>query len=358
MGFRLSETPCFFPRETLDRMAADGAELIRQLMEPAYLRESDRSLPERYTVPNQSERPLFTQADFGLLRGADGEIDWRLVEIQGFPSLYAFQPALARAYIDAYALDTDLRYLLGGLDTCGYREALRRAILGDADPAETVLLKVDPLRQKTLCDFRLTERICGVRPVCVTRVTREGNRLFHEGAPIRRIYNRAIADEIERRGIRLPFDFRDDLDVEWAGHPNWYFRISKFSLPFLRHRTVPRTLFLDEVGELPERLDDWVLKPLYSFAGSGVVLRPSRERIAAIEDRANYILQERVDFTPLVETPYGADKIEVRVMYLWPDEGDLRAVCTIVRTGRGKMMGVDHNKDMEWVGASAALYEP
>jgi hypothetical protein len=207
----------------------------------------------------------------------------------------------------------------------------------------------------------MTERLFDVRTVDITALRKDGRRLFYERdgkrIPVRRIYNRAIVDELERKRVRLAFDFRDDLDVEWAGHPNWFFRLSKFSLPYLRHCAVPETRFLDRVGivEHPER---YVLKPLYSFAGAGVIVGPTAEEIAAVpaERRNQYILQERVDFRPVIETPFGATRMEVRIMYIWLET--LRAVNTIIRMGRGSQMGVDHNKGLEWVGASAAFLDP
>jgi hypothetical protein len=116
---------------------------------------------------------------------------------------------------------------------------------------------------------------------------------------------------------------------------------------------VPPCHFLSELAQLPEDLDRWVLKPLYSFAGRGVTLGPSREQIEAIPgaERDQWLLQQRVEFTPVIETPVGATKAEIRVMYIGG-----RPVTHIIRMGRGAMMGVDHNKNLAWVGASAALY--
>jgi len=202
--------------------------------------------------------------------------------------------------------------------------------------------------------------LLGIKTVDIRNVCKSDRELYwQDGAakiPIRRIYNRAIVDELERKGVKAAFDFRDDLDVEWAGHPNWYFRISKFSIPFLKHPTVPRTWFLDQMERVPDDLENFALKPLYSFAGLGVIIGPSRADIDAVppERRGQYILQERLHFTPVIETPFGATKMEVRIMYIWVDE--LVPVLTILRTGRGLMMGVDHNKNMEWVGASAGLW--
>jgi hypothetical protein len=364
--FRLSETPCFFPKELIDRMAADGAALIRQLVDsPEYRAKSEEAVPAEFKVPNEAAHPMFIQVDFGLVRDASGELRPKLVELQAFPSLYGYQGPLAQAYIDVFGLEQftsgpGLKYFLSGLDAESYRDLLRRAIVAKHDPENVILMEIAPQEQKTLPDFLLTEKMLGIRTVDITTIKKEGSRLFYERSgtriPIRRIYNRAIVDELERKGVKLGFDWRDDLDVEWAGHPNWYFRISKFSIPYLKHESVPQTWFLDQLTEIPDDLQNYALKPLYSFAGLGVVIAPTKDDIAAIpaEKLPYYILQERMHFEPVIETPLGGTKAEVRVMYIWLDK--LIPVLTIIRMGRGLMMGVDHNKNMEWVGASAGLY--
>jgi hypothetical protein len=364
--FRLSETPCFFPKALLERMAADGKELIRQLVESSEYRErSNASIPEDFKVANEPARPLFVQVDFGMVRDARGELQPKLVELQAFPSLYAYQVTLANSYIEVYGLDRfgggkRPQFFLSGLDDKSYRELLRAAIVGKHDPESVILMEIHPETQKTLPDFLLTEKMLGVRTVDIEAIRKHGSQLYYKRnggrVPIRRIYNRAIVDELQRKNVRLGFDWRDDLDVEWAGHPNWYFRISKFSIPYLRHESVPKTWFLDRLERIPEDLQNYALKPLYSFAGLGVVIAPKKEDIEAIpaENRGDYILQERLHFEPVIETPFGLTKAEVRVMYVWQEE--LQAVLTIIRMGRGLMMGVDHNRDMEWVGASAGLW--
>ncbi len=358
--FRISETPCFFPPPLIEEMAATGAELTLQLVEnPGYQTASIASIPREFDVPGESARPLFVCVDFGVVRNAKGRLEPKLVEIQAFPSLYAFQLTLAECFRDAYGLDAGLTFLLSGLDADSYRRLVRRAIVGEEDPENVVLLEIKPLEQKTLPDFLLTERMCGIRTVCITEVEREGRQLFYRHAGrrihIRRIYNRAIVDELKRSGVALPFSFRDELDVKWAGHPNWFFRISKFSIPHLRHPAVPRTRFLDRIQSWPENLENYVLKPLFSFAGLGVIVGPSRADLEAIpvEKRSEYILQERMRFEPVIATPHGPTQAEVRVMYIWLEK--LTPCICIVRMGRGKMMGVDHNRDLEWVGASAAF---
>jgi hypothetical protein len=364
--FRLSETPCFFPKSLLDRMAEDGKELIQQLVEsPEYRAQSNASIPEEFRVPNEPEHPMFVQVDFGLVRDDAGALRPKLVELQAFPSLYAYQVTLAQSYIDVYGLNRfeggdGLQFFLGGLNERTYRELLRAAIVGTHDPENVILMEIHPQEQKTLPDFLLTEKMLGVRTVDIEAIKKQGRQLYYDRnggrVPIRRIYNRAIVDELQRKQVKLGFDWRDDLDVEWAGHPNWYFRISKFSIPYLRHESVPKTWFLDRTETIPDDLQNYVLKPLYSFAGLGVVIAPKREDIEAIpaDKRAEYILQERVKFEPVIETPFGSTKAEVRVMYVW--QAELKAVLTIIRMGRGLMMGVDHNKNMEWVGASAGLW--
>jgi len=361
IGFRVSETPCFLPQALLERMAREGKELIRQLVDnPEYHARSSESIPAEFKVPNETPHPMFIQVDFGLVRDAAGELQPKLVELQAFPSLYAYQPVLARTFMDVYGLDPELRFLLGGLEAAAYLKLLRRAIVGEEDPANVILMEIDPGHQKTLPDFLLTEKLLGIRTVDIQAIKKDGSQLYWESEgkriPIRRIYNRAIVDELERKGAKLRFDFRDDLQVEWAGHPNWYFRISKYSIPYLKHASVPKTWFLDGLERVPQDLENYALKPLYSFAGLGVVIAPKQEDIAAVpaERRSQYILQERLHFEPVIETPFGGTKVEVRVMYVWVDE--LTPVLTILRMGRGLMMGVDHNRDMEWVGSSAGLF--
>jgi len=358
--FRICETPCFFPESLLNEIARAGSEMVHQLVSSAeYMRASDATIPPEWNVPNPNARPLFIQVDFGLVRDETGALKPKLVELQAFPSLYAYQPAMAKAYVESYGLSPKLKFYMSGLDESAYVAKLRRAIVGEHAPENVVLLEIDPFHQKTLPDFLLTRKMLGIPIVDIREVVKQGSRLHYSAdgrlVPIERIYNRAIVDELVRKNITLPFDYRDELDVEWAGHPNWYFRISKFSLPYLKHEAVPKTWFLSDVKELPPDRDNYVLKPLYSFAGAGIMFGPTDEQIAAIppERRRDYILQERVTFERVIETPHGPTQPEIRIMYLWFDE--LTPVMALIRMGRGKMMGVDHNRDLEWVGSSAAL---
>ena len=361
-AFPISETPAFFTRGFMDGLAATGEELIRQIVDnPAASAAADQVVPERFNGPNEDPVPRFLQVDFGLVRTPEGAIEPRLVELQAFASLYGLQRVLADAYREAFALSPSLDIYLGGLNQTSYEAVVGSAILGGHAPEEVVLMEIEPRWQKTWPDFAITEYIWGVRAVDTAAVRREGRQLFYDRdgrlVPIRRIYNRVIPDELDRKGVELPFDYRDELDVEWAGHPSWYFRISKFSMPCLRHRCVPGTWFLHEVDEVPGDRENFVLKPLFSFAGGGIVFAPTNADLAAIpeEERMNYILQERLAFAPAIETPHGPTQVEIRIMYVWTDE--LRPVLPLLRMGRGRMMGVDHNKGLRWVGASAAFIE-
>lgn len=358
--FRLCETPCFFPKPLLDQMSQYGKDLVQQLNGLEYRKASFDAIPSEFNVPNEAPHPMFIQVDFGLVRDAHGNLLPKLVELQGFPSLYAYQAMLSQVYMEVYGLDANLKYLLGGLNWDDYKKLLRRAIVGDHDPQNVILMEIDPLHQKTLPDFLLTEKLLGIKTVAITDIRKVGEFLFYESGgqriPIHRIYNRAIVDELVRKNLKLPFKFTDPLEVEWAGHPNWYFRMSKFSLPYLKHECVPQSWFLDRVKQVPDDLDHYILKPLFSFAGLGVMINPRKQDLAEIpqEKRSQYILQERMNFEPLIETPHGPTKAEVRITYIWLDE--LLPVMTIIRMGRGLMMGVDHNRNLEWVGASSGLY--
>lgn len=362
--FRTCETPVFMPPELLREMVQAAHEIIAQLLTPEYLAASNRAIPALYNAPNEGTHPSFIQVDFAVTRDTSGALTPKLIELQGCASLYAFQYLLPRAYQELFGLE-GLRYLLGEFTEESYVEILRQVILNGHAPEQVVLLEIDPLHQKTLPDFRATESLLGCPTVDVAHVRKQGNKLFYERAgqlvEIRRLYNRVIIDEFVRKGMQVNFDFRDELDVEWAGHPNWYFRWSKFSLPFLQHRCVPRAWFLDQLPEVPADLENFVLKPLFSFAGSGVKVDVSRQTLETVpaSERANYLLQEKVVYEPVIQTPDEPSKVEVRIMFVWPNHASSpQAVTTLTRLSKGAMMGVDFNKNKTWVGSSCSFFLP
>ena len=368
--FQISETPCFVPGSLLEEMAAAGVELTRQLLHNSeYMRLSGEAIPAQYHMRGEPVQPHFMTVDFGVVRGADGALQPKLVEMQAFPSVFGYQDVLGREYVETYGLGNGWKYYLGGHDEESYWKLLRRVIVGGHDPKHVVLAEVEPEQQKTRPDFMVYEDRLGIVTVDIAKLRKNGKKLLYQDAQgawveIRRIFNRAIVDEIERKQIKLHFDYTDDLDVEWAGHPNWFFRISKFSLPYLDHVSVPAAVFLHDwfAGQGKEKLpadrSQILLKPLYSFAGKGIQFEPSDAELEAIPvvQRSQYLLQERVHFEPIIETPYGMTQAEIRIMYVWPDDGTMEPVISLARLGRGLMMGVDHNRNQRWVGGSAALY--
>jgi hypothetical protein len=364
--FRLSETPCFFPSGLMESLVSASQAMVQELLDnTAYRTAADAIVPERFRLAGGEDLPACVQVDFGLVRTESGEVEGRLVELQAFPSLYGFQMLLAEEALNYVGpgFAHELTPYLGGLDRDSYRALLRQTLVGHHDPAQVVLMEIDPLRQKTLPDFTVTEAEWGVRAVDTKEVIREGRRLFYRRdgrlIPIARIYNRVIPDELVRSGVTMPFHYGDDLDVEWIGGPDWFFRLSKFSLPWLSHPWVPETHFLSEITEVPSNRDEWLLKPLFSFAGGGIIFSPTDNDIAAIplHQRHLFILQRRVAFTPVIQTPEGDTQAELRIMMV-RQGGGYRAVLPLVRMGRGRMMGVDHNKGLRFVGAAAALIAP
>jgi hypothetical protein len=361
--FRISETPIFLMREFTDEVTRAAHEIVSLTRTPEFAKHAASAVPKALEVPNESAHPNFHVVDFAICAEADRLVP-RLIELQAFPSLFGFQLLLLDCIRKAYpAIPRNWTSSFGGIKDEAYLNLLRRTIIADSAPESVVLLEIEPEKQKTRIDFAATETLLGISPVCVTQIKKRGRQLFYErdGREVRidRIYNRVIFDElIHRPNLRLPFRFQDDLDVTWVGHPNWYFRISKHSLPFLKTEHTSPAFFADEFPA-DERIDNYVLKPLYSFAGHGVDMEPTREKIDALENPQEWILQTKVDYAAFVPTAGGQkSKAEIRMMFVWPD-GDPgpTLVNNLVRMSQSKMMGVDFNVDKTWVGASIALHE-
>jgi hypothetical protein len=315
-------------------------------------------------VPNESAHPVFLQVDFGICKDASGAFIPQLIELQGFPSLYGYQAFLNDTTRRHYSIPPTYAAAFNGYVRETYTDLLRRVIIADSDPKNVILLEIEPEKQKTRIDFAIMEEMLGIRTVCVTKVKKRGRKLFYDRdgqeTPIERIYNRVIFDELHRKQINADFNFTDDLDVHWVGHPNWYFRISKHTLPFLRSRYVPECQFVNALNGYPADLDRYVLKPLYSFAGLGVDIDVTKEKLDAISDGSQYLLQRKVEYADLIETPDGFAKAEVRMMFIWPEDGDQKPILVknLIRLSKGRMMGVDFNKNKTWVGSSIAYHEP
>jgi hypothetical protein len=365
--FRVAESPLFLPRELRHRLERSAREIVDLICNPALIKTMTRAVPAALDAPNIDELSNCIQVDFAITREADGSLTGKLVELQGFPSLYS----LIVLQTDAWAEELELMGMgrrwttyFGGLDRATYISRLRRAIVGDHDPAEVVLLDLDPTAQKTHADFVATRMLTGVEAVCPTTIERDGNRLFRsvggKRVPIKRIYNRVVFDELLQKAPRLPFSYADPLDVSWFPHPNWYWIWSKYTLPHVDHEAIPKATFLSDLTELPDDLTRYVLKPLFSFAGAGVKVDVTPEDIAAVPDeqRSGWILQRKIEYAPALVTPEGHGvKAEVRMMFLRaPGEPRPELAMNLVRLSRGKMLGVDHNKDFEWVGGSVGIW--
>jgi hypothetical protein len=370
--FRLAETPVFVPDHLRKRLFGSAHEILGQLCDPARLRKMQSAIPARWHVPGMNSLPSFTQLDFAVVRGPDNELTPRLIELQGFPSLTAMQVVLCDAWSRFLGkipgLDADWSCWFSGLNRSGFLNLARRTILGQNAPENVILMDIDPPSQKTYPDFSATRLLFGVDSVCPTSLVREGRRLFRriDGGqrrliPVHRIYNRVVFDELERKSPSLPFDYREELEVEWAPHPNWYWIWSKYSLPYLDHPCVPRAVFLSELSGFPADLSSrYVLKPLFSFAGGGVKVEPRPEDIDRIPpaERRFWCLQEKIDYEPALKSVEGAGvKVEIRLMFLKPDDEERPVLAqNLCRLSRGAMMGVDFNKSYSWVGASIGLW--
>lgn len=364
LDFRLAESPVFIPKALKDKLIEACESFIDVIVADDFKARTERAIPEGQKVPNENDHTSFLAIDFAICRDEAGELTPQLIELQGFPSIMAYQGYLSELFKKHSPIPADFNYAFGVKDIEEYMAALRDLIVGDEKPENVVLLEIYPKQQKTRVDFAVTERMLGVRAVCYTDIIREGHKLFYEldgqRIEIKRVYNRLIFDDLTNfPDLKSQFVFTDDVDVTWVGHPNWFFRISKFILPMLDSPFVPKTQYVSDYnGEYPSDLESYVLKPLFSFAGTGVQLHVKAADLAAIPDPENYILQRKVTYEPVIQAPDGLVKCEIRMLYIWPEHAKRPQLFTsLSRLSRGEMIGVRFNKDFTWVGGSTAYYE-
>ncbi|WP_367913002.1 hypothetical protein [Leadbetterella sp. DM7] len=365
LDFRIAESPVFVGRDLKMKVLTAFNDIVDQIRKPEFAPLTRRAIPENLWVDHENPVPGCLAVDFAITQGENGEYEPQLIELQGFPSLYAYQAYLAGKFRKFFDVDRGYSEFFNRLNTMSYTQEMKSFLLGNSAPENTVLLEIYPEKQKTRLDFAITRKLWGIEPVCVTRIRNSGTELYYEKdgkkIAIERIYNRLIMDDLERNypDLKLEADFNKAADVQWVSHPNWFYRVSKFSLPLFKSKYIPESRYLSDFKELPDDLENYVLKPLFSFAGAGVIIDVTREDIAKIQDPENYLLQRKIAYSPCIEDING-DKIkcEVRLLAIWPDGADRPKLMTnLARLSRGKMIGVDFNKDFDWVGGSIGFYE-
>jgi hypothetical protein len=364
IDFRIAETPEFIPKWFSDQIIDSCEHIVDIILDPGFKSATAKAIPPGENVANENNHPHFIAFDFGVCENAKGELSPQLIEMQGFPTLFGFQAYYPEVVRKHFSIPSNYSHYFNGLNKESYTRLLRELIVGDTPVENVILLEITPHQQKTRVDFYCTQELIGIEPVCISDIYAEGKDLYYDNkgrkTRIEKIYNRVIFDDLKANKERLGdiIDITEDWNVTWITHPNWFYRISKYTLPFIKHPCVPETFFLNELKQPPADLENYVLKPLFSFAGQGVVIDVTMDDITSINDPENWILQRKVKYADVIRTPDGGAKVEIRMMYIWKD-GTARPelVTNLSRLSKGKMIGVRYNKDKEWVGASVAFFE-
>jgi hypothetical protein len=361
--FRIGESPFFIRNELKEQLLEGCNQIIDFIKRDDFKVLTNKALELNRKVPNEDNHTTFLAIDFGICE-EEGKIVPKLIEVQGFPSLFNFQYHLSKKFVSHYPFLSELTPFLSGLTPETYMQLVEEAICNNHPKENVILLEIEPEKQNTKIDFYYCHRDIGIPIVCVTELYQKEKQLFYknengEETLVKRIYNRVIFDELDlRTDLKLNFDFSSDIDVEWAGHPNWFFRISKFILPYLKGKYFIETTLLSDLKEIPEDLENYVLKPLFSFSGSGVIFHVKKGDIEAVKEKDLYILQKKVNYKPIIQSPDGKVKAEVRILAIWKKETDSPILATnLVRLSRGEMIGVKFNKDKNWVGGTIGMFE-
>lgn len=365
LEFRIAETPVFVDKQFTQQILSACEHIVDVITSPNFAETSKSAIPNNCFVQGIEQVPSFIAFDFGVCKHHDGSLTPQLIEMQGFPTLFAFQAFQDTVVRKHFSIPTNFSCYLNGYNHDSYLALLKKIILGNHQPEHVVLLEVLPHEQKTRIDFYFTQQYLGIKPVCITELIQEGKQLYYLNnsvkTPIHRIYNRLIFDDLQKQSELIQEKGKlllEDLDVEWVPHPNWFYRISKHTLPFLNHPSIPKTVFLNELSEIPDDLENYVLKPLFSFSGQGVVIDVTKQDIEAVQDPENWILQKKVQYAEAIETVNTPAKAEIRIFYFWePGKPRPVAVNNLARLSKGKMIGVRYNQNNDWVGGTIAYFE-
>ncbi len=363
--FRIAESPIFVDQGFKRKLVEASDQIIDFLARDDFKKLTEKAIPPNLFVPHETAYPLFLALDFAVVKNEAGELQPQLIEMQGFPSLFGWQDFLATKFKAHFYCPNGFNNHFG-LSKDHYQSELKSILLNDHAAENVILLEIDPMKQNTAIDFIITEKMTGVAPVHIGDVEREGRNLFYKKngrrVPIHRIYNRVIFDElVKRNDLNLNFNLTDDVDVEWAGHPNWFFRISKYTMPMIKSEYIPECKFLNEYRSFPDDLENYVLKPLFSFSGRGVIFHVTPSDLSSIPEaqRENYLLQRKVEYEPVIQSPDGKVKAEIRLLFIWKENQPRPVLFTnLARLSRGEMIGVKFNKDKTWVGGSVCFFEP
>jgi len=363
LEFRVAETPIFVPKDFTQKMLAACEDIIDVIVQPDFKSLTERAIPAGLQVANEKDYSDFIAFDFGVCENENGELEPQLIEMQGFPTLFGFQVFHTKITREFAQVPTTHDAYLNGYDEASYLQLIKEIIVADANPEQVILLEIYPEQQKTRIDFYCTEDLLGISTVCLTKLIGEGNKLYYEKEgrkiEIKRIYNRLIFDDLYQQELPATIiDFTHPWEVEWVSHPNWFYRISKFTLPLIKNAFVPPTYYLNSLATIPEDLENYVLKPLFSFAGMGVVIDVTKEDVDNVKDPENWILQRKVKYADVIQTPDGTAKAEIRLFYFWK-KGWLRPVgaLNLSRLSKGKMIGTRYNQDKTWVGGTVSFFE-
>ncbi|WP_179007889.1 hypothetical protein [Winogradskyella forsetii] len=365
--FKIAETPVFLPKALKQKLVEACDDIMSVINKPNFKELTDGAFFDPNTiVPNEDEQSKFIQLDFGICKDEDGNLTPKLIELQGFPSLYYFQELVGQKYVEHFGnvIPQGFTQHLNGMTSNDYLDLLKQEIVGDTNPKQVILLEIEPEQQATAIDFYATAEKLGIKVLCITDLKKRGKTLFYldeNGGEVEvlKIYNRIIFDELHQRtDLKTEFSFQDEIDAEWIGHPNWFYRISKYTMPLLKGDYVPKSYYLNKLERIPTDLENYVLKPLYSFAGAGVQIHVTKDMINGITNKSNYLLQEKVAYAPVIETMDVPAKCEIRMMMLHNSKTNkTEIVSNLMRLSKGEMVGVKYNKDKTWVGGSTGFFE-
>lgn len=357
--FKIAEIPVFLDNELKSKLLMAGNTCLDVILAPDFIQ---KNMGSEFQFGQKNSKPDFICLDFAITLNEHDEFIPKLIEAQGFPTLLGFQQYLTGKFKKHCQIPSGFTSHFNRINAFHFSEKIGSILKQYGD--DTVLLEAYPEKQRTRLDFKLTEAYWGIKTVCLSQIEANSGKLYYKTGdnlkPINAIYNRVIIEEVVKTYPELltKIELLKEVEVSWISHPDWYYLISKAALPLFKGPYVPSSKIFYKGDDIPENLEDYILKPLFEYGGDGVQLDLNQSIFESCLENVPYLLQQKVRYADCILLPNGQKrKAEIRLIYgQEPSKKRPTLLANLTRLSDSGWMNTSQNFT-DFTGGSIAFFE-